>query len=199
MSTRTCGSCKKAIDDRSIVIAESHYHPACFSCGKCRTPIAGKFFPQDDGSFVCVACGAERCGDCGKAIEGARLEAGGTWFHPECFKCNSCKKPISGKYAKWRQQLLCLACRDVVQQQEEERSRAQRLEIARRQEEERRQKQEALDRERQEREARDKERRDREADERREKLERERKIRCVPPVPPLHLPLLPPPPFPPPR
>jgi hypothetical protein len=149
------------INDRSIIIGTKHYHPSCFTCSKCKKPIEGKFFPSDIGGFMCIPCGTEKCGECSQPIMGQRLEAGGIWFHPECFKCALCKKPISGKYSKFRQQILCLSCRDKAQEEEEERARAARMEAARRQEEERRRLEEQREKERLAREQAERERRER--------------------------------------
>lgn len=43
---------------------------------------------------------ADRCGGCARALEGEIVVVEGLKFHPECFRCDRCERPIRGAYVK---------------------------------------------------------------------------------------------------
>jgi len=108
-----CKSCGRKIEGSLLKDNKGgQYHPSCFTCGKCRTPLGTNFF-WADGVPVCESCGTtkakslklgfneDRCGTCRQVIQsGARtISAGGNKYHEQCFTCTCCKQPVasSGK------------------------------------------------------------------------------------------------------
>jgi paxillin len=107
-----CETCKKQIDGPATGVGGKHYHPECFKCDSCSTPLAGEFF-QKGGKILCKSClntaapgQAESAGDgagkkakfcvaCGKKIDGEVIVGDKEdYFHPDCFRCADCNEEL---------------------------------------------------------------------------------------------------------
>jgi hypothetical protein len=87
---------------RQIVkVAGKRYHQSCFACFRCKTPLGAEVNIHNDMP-CCDDCYADlnsqRCAGCGKLIMDACLKAMGKQWHPQCFVCANCKKPIQGGF-----------------------------------------------------------------------------------------------------
>eukprot|EP00929_Paragymnodinium_shiwhaense_P062404 TRINITY_DN3115_c0_g1_i1.p1 TRINITY_DN3115_c0_g1~~TRINITY_DN3115_c0_g1_i1.p1 ORF type:complete len:559 (+),score=147.34 TRINITY_DN3115_c0_g1_i1:64-1740(+) len=52
-----------------------------------------------------------KCTACGQEIEGQVLKVGGESYHPNCFVCDGCKKPLSGSFSRQSDgRKLCTDC-----------------------------------------------------------------------------------------
>lgn len=94
-----CEKCKQPIKEKVVKAMGYSWHPEHFQCSECKTSIANEPYQEKDGKAVCQKCYlkkyAEKCKGCKKPIEGKVIVAlDGSW-HPECFKCIKCKKPIT--------------------------------------------------------------------------------------------------------
>ncbi|XP_078738727.1 LIM and senescent cell antigen-like-containing domain protein 1 [Lampetra fluviatilis] len=124
-----CGECGEFIAGRVIRAAGSAWHPACFSCRRCRSPLADAGFVRADGSNLCHACGDEqrwrrsqrhRCHRCQHSIDEEPLLVGGEPHHAHHFNCSQCGKELSAGAARETPGvttglpplLLCLPCHD---------------------------------------------------------------------------------------
>ncbi|MGH0120046.1 UNVERIFIED_CONTAM: hypothetical protein FKN15_064295 [Acipenser sinensis] len=98
-STDICGFCHKAISPtvQAIEAMKEMYHASCFTCRKCCHPLAGELYYNKEGVPICDPCykaTLERCGRCDQVITDRVTRAMETVFHPECFTCAVCRRPI---------------------------------------------------------------------------------------------------------
>ena len=109
---KRCAGCSKEIVGRGLCVEGSYYHPDCFCCDKCKSPLSGKFHKQD-GQRICEGCKAySYCEGCRRKIEGKETHSEGRAWHPECFKCSQCDLPIMGSFCRIAGELTCAKCRD---------------------------------------------------------------------------------------
>eukprot|EP01105_Mastigella_eilhardi_P012263 TRINITY_DN2815_c0_g1_i2.p1 TRINITY_DN2815_c0_g1~~TRINITY_DN2815_c0_g1_i2.p1 ORF type:complete len:869 (-),score=235.79 TRINITY_DN2815_c0_g1_i2:97-2703(-) len=56
-----CSACGKPVSGSVLRALNKPWHPDCFVCNKCKTPLAGKgFFDPGDGSPICKACAGQQ-------------------------------------------------------------------------------------------------------------------------------------------
>jgi len=51
-----------------------------------------------------------RCAGCGSDIVGRFVKPGGKTYHPDCFKCSSCRGSLAAGYIERDSQTLCGDC-----------------------------------------------------------------------------------------
>nr|XP_030123415.3 zyxin isoform X2 [Taeniopygia guttata] len=102
-----CSVCKQTITDRMLKATGNSYHPQCFTCVVCHTPLEGTSFIVDQSNQPhCVddyhRKYAPRCSVCSEPImpepgkdETVRVVALEKNFHMKCYKCEDCGKPLS--------------------------------------------------------------------------------------------------------
>ncbi|NXC53674.1 ZYX protein, partial [Aleadryas rufinucha] len=102
-----CSVCKQTITDRMLKATGNSYHPQCFTCVMCHTPLEGTSFIVDQSNQPhCVddyhRKYAPRCSVCSEPImpepgkdETVRVVALEKNFHMKCYKCEDCGKPLS--------------------------------------------------------------------------------------------------------
>ncbi|NXO03619.1 ZYX protein, partial [Rhinopomastus cyanomelas] len=102
-----CSVCKQTITDRMLKATGNSYHPQCFTCVICHTPLEGTSFIVDQANQPhCVddyhRKYAPRCSVCSEPImpepgkdETVRVVALEKNFHMKCYKCEDCGKPLS--------------------------------------------------------------------------------------------------------
>ncbi|NXC48940.1 ZYX protein, partial [Penelope pileata] len=102
-----CSVCKQTITDRMLKATGNSYHPQCFTCVMCHTPLEGASFIVDQTNQPhCVddyhRKYAPRCSVCSEPImpepgkdETVRVVALEKNFHMKCYKCEDCGKPLS--------------------------------------------------------------------------------------------------------
>lgn len=84
-----------------------------YVCKVCSLPVADEFTMFEDGSYMHLGCvPTQPCGGCGRIIreDVSHIKAAGKWFHPFCFNCGTCNKPIDGKFSNKNGQLECESC-----------------------------------------------------------------------------------------
>lgn len=94
-----CSACEQPIKDSSVLVNQRPYHPACFACSSCNTPIGGKFYNQPDGSFLCeqdYLQSRDKCSHCSLPLVDRVLTAVERKFHPSCFRCALCDAALEG-------------------------------------------------------------------------------------------------------
>lgn len=110
-SAKTCAKCGEAIVGQVLKVGSEDFHPACFCCGVCAKPITGAFKLGEGGMRLCDDCVPKSyCAGCKAPIEGEVLNFGSKKYHPSCFKCNVCDKPITGACYPDGDALRCKAC-----------------------------------------------------------------------------------------
>ncbi|XP_006127411.2 zyxin [Pelodiscus sinensis] len=102
-----CSVCKQTITDRMLKATGNSYHPQCFTCVVCQTPLEGASFIVDQANQPhCVddyhRKYAPRCSVCTEPImpepgkdETVRVVALEKNFHMKCYKCEDCERPLS--------------------------------------------------------------------------------------------------------
>jgi hypothetical protein len=102
----TCAGCKDPISGKEPVInaLNAQWHQMCFVCDNCREPLVGQACVANKGKPYCEGCYEQlfrtKCAACNEIIDGQVLELGSEGsavsYHPGCFKCGTCSKPLKG-------------------------------------------------------------------------------------------------------
>jgi actin-binding LIM protein len=101
-----CNGCKDPISGKEPVInaLNAQWHQMCFVCDNCREPLVGQACVAQKGKPYCEGCYEQlfrtKCAACNTIIDGQVLELGPEGsqvsYHPGCFKCGTCSKPLKG-------------------------------------------------------------------------------------------------------
>ncbi|PRP79678.1 hypothetical protein PROFUN_12576 [Planoprotostelium fungivorum] len=109
-----CGGCGDPITGQCLNAAGKSFHPEHFACAKCKQPFPnGQFFI---GAPYCEPHYYEAsnllCVECEKPIFTSKcISFEGRRYHPEHFRCNFCKKNLSGAaYSKQNGKPFCKPC-----------------------------------------------------------------------------------------
>uniref|UniRef100_F6XRT1 Filamin binding LIM protein 1 n=1 Tax=Ornithorhynchus anatinus TaxID=9258 RepID=F6XRT1_ORNAN len=94
-----CAFCHKVITPHEVGVEamKKQYHAQCFTCRTCHHQLAGQRFYQKDGRPLCEPCyqdTLEKCAQCHLVIQEHITRAMGQAFHPDCFICMVCARPI---------------------------------------------------------------------------------------------------------
>ncbi|EDR22026.1 zyxin, putative [Entamoeba dispar SAW760] len=111
-----CLICGKSTEQTPSVVIENKttfVHKGCFRCSVCGCRLDGYLIKNHD--LCCVDCYQNRtvnetCQKCGKIITGKIARVDGKSWHPHCFICSICNKPIEGDFIEKDQQHICLKC-----------------------------------------------------------------------------------------
>lgn len=93
-------------------------HVACFRCSDCKSAIKGNHYKVENGKHLCAACHrrdlerkADKCAGCQKAVLGQYVTVNSSIYHPKCFACATCQKPIDVEYVHAEDgKYLCRLC-----------------------------------------------------------------------------------------
>ncbi|KAL8276222.1 hypothetical protein RQP46_011383 [Phenoliferia psychrophenolica] len=136
----TCFQCKTPIADQEYLTISDEsllpsvptrtYHALHFFCASCGDPfvdpkslakgregtLAAPYMVHD-GYAYCRACDvrlyAAKCKGCRKGIGGDYLDVLDGMWHPECFGCGDCKRPLDGQYLLKDDKALCVSCYEL--------------------------------------------------------------------------------------
>ncbi|XP_073409150.1 zyxin isoform X4 [Dendrobates tinctorius] len=97
-----CKLCGQGLSRTETVVraGEHLYHVHCFTCSKCDQQLQGQQYYECEGRPLCEDCyqdTLERCAVCEKKILERLLKAMGKSYHPECFTCAVCSRPLQGE------------------------------------------------------------------------------------------------------
>ncbi|KAI6183654.1 hypothetical protein M3Y97_00511900 [Aphelenchoides bicaudatus] len=97
-----CGHCSSSLGEEAVMALNRLWHPDHFMCAACKKPIR-QTFQVANGSAYCVQCFAlnfnPKCAGCNETLVDTCLLALEKHWHPRCFTCNLCGKPLpSGEY-----------------------------------------------------------------------------------------------------
>lgn len=113
-----CFKCGMAIKGNVVKFENLPYHPECFICEQCNTPLSGTQFYRHNENLYCEQCYlryfGKRCSSCYKAIRGNTkfIDYNGEYHHDECFVCGKCDKKLAGAKFIIRNDLrLCTSCK----------------------------------------------------------------------------------------
>eukprot|EP00450_Noctiluca_scintillans_P007993 CAMPEP_0194487352 /NCGR_PEP_ID=MMETSP0253-20130528/7661_1 /TAXON_ID=2966 /ORGANISM="Noctiluca scintillans" /LENGTH=679 /DNA_ID=CAMNT_0039327557 /DNA_START=32 /DNA_END=2071 /DNA_ORIENTATION=+ len=82
-----CGGCKQPISGEALSAGDLNFHPACFKCSACSTPITSQYFMNGE-QIVCGNCRQTPvCGECKQEVSGKAVKSDdGQIYHPACFE-----------------------------------------------------------------------------------------------------------------
>ncbi|KAM3912810.1 zyxin isoform 1-T3 [Leptodactylus fuscus] len=97
-----CKLCGQGLSRTETVVraGEHLYHVHCFTCTKCDQQLQGQQYYECEGRPLCEDCyqdTLECCAVCEKKITERLLKAMGKSYHPECFTCAVCSRPLQGE------------------------------------------------------------------------------------------------------
>jgi len=132
---RLCTACRKEIHGPSVQVARDDtpmlqgtfevaevltdpFHPECFCCVSCRTPIEGNYLRSEDmPGYLCTDC-RPRCHYCNESFVGTKarsLKVENYRFHVGCFRCCDCQEELTMEYVKVDEAAYqCPRCQAIV-------------------------------------------------------------------------------------
>ncbi|MFH4973659.1 hypothetical protein AB6A40_000368 [Gnathostoma spinigerum] len=94
---RMCAFCGTSIGDEAVIAMNRLWHPEHFVCQACHAPIKQTYQVADDHPY-CVQCFSKKfnpkCHGCGEVLVDSCLIALDKHWHPRCFTCAACKRPL---------------------------------------------------------------------------------------------------------
>ncbi|XP_076283822.1 paxillin isoform X9 [Lasioglossum baleicum] len=120
-----CAYCNGPILDKCVTALEKTWHTEHFFCAQCGKQFGEEGFHERDGKPYCredyFDMFAPKCGGCNRAIMENYISALNSQWHPDCFVCRDCKKPVSGKsFYAMEGKPVCPKCVGVDDDEEEE-------------------------------------------------------------------------------
>ncbi|KAG9707171.1 hypothetical protein KCU73_g17673, partial [Aureobasidium melanogenum] len=115
-SKHICRGCSEPIQGKSVKAADGRltgrYHKHCFVCKTCKSAFATADFYVIDNNPYCEhhyhELNNSLCVHCDRGIEGPYLETQQAQkFHPSCFTCIDCHKPLSDDYFEIAGKVYC--------------------------------------------------------------------------------------------
>ncbi|XP_004046444.4 zyxin isoform X1 [Gorilla gorilla gorilla] len=96
-----CGQCHQPLARAQPAVRAlgQLFHIACFTCHQCAQQLQGQQFYSLEGAPYCEGCYTdtlEKCNTCGEPITDRMLRATGKAYHPHCFTCVVCARPLEG-------------------------------------------------------------------------------------------------------
>ncbi|XP_030787738.1 zyxin isoform X4 [Rhinopithecus roxellana] len=96
-----CGRCHQPLARAQPAVRAlgQLFHIACFTCHQCVQQLQGQQFYSLEGAPYCEGCYTdtlEKCNTCGEPITDRMLRATGKAYHPHCFTCVVCARPLEG-------------------------------------------------------------------------------------------------------
>ncbi|KAI6655078.1 Thyroid receptor-interacting protein 6-like [Oopsacas minuta] len=122
-----CTVCENPIRERVIETSRYNYHPECFRCTQCLSPLDGQLYTTDAmGNIFCIEDFhrkyAPKCHLCKEPIiplkfesETSRIVALDRSYHPECYRCADCRTDLMhpDSLCYWIETgFYCKNCRD---------------------------------------------------------------------------------------
>uniref|UniRef100_A0A1B0BY99 LIM zinc-binding domain-containing protein n=1 Tax=Glossina palpalis gambiensis TaxID=67801 RepID=A0A1B0BY99_9MUSC len=96
-----CAYCNGAILDKCVTALDKTWHTEHFFCAQCGQQFGEDGFHERDGKPYCrndyFEMFAPKCNGCNRAIMENYISALNSQWHPDCFVCRDCKKPVRGK------------------------------------------------------------------------------------------------------
>jgi len=95
------------LDSTMISAMNEHYHPQCFVCYHCKKPFPNGKFVAFKGRAYCKSDFDWICASCGVVITDDHVQRNSERFHPNCLKCDVCKKVVGSTHRVLNEKVLC--------------------------------------------------------------------------------------------
>jgi len=109
-----CAGCGKPIIGRSLTALSRTWHPECLCCCVCgETFVQGSYFEHEDKAycqFHYYKLFGKICPRCQQVVQDDGIHAIGQMWHPACFTCHGCSKPLKGAVYDYESKPLCKKC-----------------------------------------------------------------------------------------
>lgn len=114
-----CHTCTDPIESEAVCALDKNWHPECFGCQVCHDPFPDKSFYVFDNNPLCRRHYHEQnnslCHGCDEPIEGpcAQIQPDNQSgnqldrYHPPCFSCTECRRPLNDIYYNFGGQPYC--------------------------------------------------------------------------------------------
>ncbi|KFD57664.1 hypothetical protein M513_01334 [Trichuris suis] len=114
-----CEGCKKKCTGDILKTENKYFHVKCFVCSACHEPLNQSGFFLEGGNVYCPndyhSRFGVRCDVCNLFIEGDVTNFLNKSFHPNCFKCDRCKRVIpAGSVTCTEKENLCQQCAELL-------------------------------------------------------------------------------------
>ncbi|RCI05046.1 hypothetical protein CU098_005861 [Rhizopus stolonifer] len=91
-----CSKCNLPLGDQLVKALDGAFHPHCFTCWDCDTPVASRYLPHptEYGQPLCERDYFKRlelvCAECDEPLRGTYIIALDKKYHPDHFTCSDC-------------------------------------------------------------------------------------------------------------
>ena len=115
-----CYGCKSSISPAVSYLNHKSrsWHAECFKCVLCRAWLVDGNFHELDDSLMCNTCYIEKvgkkCSVCAQSIVGKGVQFCLSTYHPDCFCCAYCDRPLVGENVKVKEREGRPICEDCV-------------------------------------------------------------------------------------
>eukprot|EP01088_Endostelium_zonatum_P018138 TRINITY_DN570_c0_g2_i2.p1 TRINITY_DN570_c0_g2~~TRINITY_DN570_c0_g2_i2.p1 ORF type:complete len:263 (-),score=46.40 TRINITY_DN570_c0_g2_i2:52-840(-) len=114
MEREVCVVCKGPIPGQFVTSPSGPVHSECFKCATCKEMLGDNYFEVDGvptcENCVTLAANLLTCSACDSTILGNYYSCGEKNFHPECFRCTLCYRPITGNFFEYKGDARCQDC-----------------------------------------------------------------------------------------
>lgn len=110
-----CAACDQNILGEVVHALGKKYHPEHFFCSVCQKEIGNETFVERNEKVYCENCYTTYftplCPKCNQPVLDFCTEAMGKKYHPDCFVCIECEKPLKDElFMERNNQIYCEKC-----------------------------------------------------------------------------------------
>jgi len=95
-----CAACGSSIEESAVLAGGETFHQDCFTCNHCQGRLGERFYVVGGLNYCSdhQTVALESCSGCSQPIKDASVLVNQKPYHPTCFSCSTCQKPIDGKF-----------------------------------------------------------------------------------------------------
>merc|ERR1712032_85492 len=97
-----CAACGSSIEESAVLAGGETFHQDCFTCTHCQGRLGERFYVVG-GLNYCAdhqTVALDSCSGCNQPIKDASVLVNQKPYHPTCFSCSTCQKPIGKRFAQ---------------------------------------------------------------------------------------------------
>jgi len=95
-----CAACGSSIEESAVLAGGETFHQDCFTCTHCQGRLGERFYVVGGLNYCSdhQTVALDSCSGCNQPIKDASVLVNQKPYHPTCFSCSTCQKPIDGKF-----------------------------------------------------------------------------------------------------